>query len=78
MISKERWEQAQRYIADLDKAGIHVEVDKETKTIRTVIDGWNFSDPLPFNDFHVSIYSKVLAAYKAMGFKIESHPIIQQ
>lgn len=42
MISKERLELTQRYIAALDEVGIHSEVDKDNRTVRTAIERWNF------------------------------------
>ena len=73
MISKERWELTQRYISILDEVGIHIKVDKENRTVTTIIDKWNIYDPLPFSNFHISIYSKVLSAYKTMGYEVDKH-----
>ncbi len=76
MISKERWELTQRYIVALEEVGIHINVDKENRTVSTNIERWNVYKPLPFSNYHVSIYSKVLAAYKSMGYKVETSPKI--
>jgi hypothetical protein len=76
MISKERLELTQRYIAALDEVGIHSEVDKENRTVRTAIERWNFYHRLPYSNFHFSIYSKVLEAYKLMGYEIDTRPKI--
>lgn len=72
MISREKWEQIQSYIAALDEVGIHIKVDKENRTVRTEIERWNIYNPLPFSEFHVGIYSKVLAGYKSMGYEVDT------
>ena len=45
MISKERWELTQRYIVALEEVGIHMKVDKENRTISTIIERWNVYNP---------------------------------
>jgi hypothetical protein len=73
MINKEQWELLQRYITELEAVGIKIEVDKENRIVRTKIERWNVYNRFPYSNFHVSIYTKVLAGYKSMGYEVDTH-----